>query len=66
MIGAEAIQQTLMAFMLLASTVAVKLRQQLRMLLRDDVGLARFALEMVGIQREAVRGAPLNPPQRNS
>ena len=45
MIRAEAIQQVLMALVLLAAAIAIKLSQQVRVLLGGSVGRAGLALE---------------------
>ena len=52
--AAKAIQQALVTVVLLASAVAVQLREQLRMLLRDRISLPGIALKLVRIERQAV------------
>ena len=52
----EAIEQALMALMLLATAVAVQLLEQVGMLLRGLVSQPGIPLELLGIQRESVGG----------
>jgi hypothetical protein len=52
----EAIQQILMPFMLLTATIAIELRQQVRVLLGGHIGRKGFTLEQGRIQRDTIRG----------
>jgi len=54
MIGAKAIQQVLMAFVLLTAAIAIELRKQLRMLLCSQIGCTGLALKQLWIQRKTV------------
>src|SRR6185437_10955136 len=51
---AIAVEQVLMADLLVASAIAMKLREQRRIFLRDLVGLARRPGEARGIERDAL------------
>jgi len=55
MIGAEAIQQVLMPFVLLAAAIAIKLGQQLRVPLCNQIGFMGLTLEQLRIQRKTIR-----------
>jgi hypothetical protein len=55
MVVAEAIEQAFVPLMLFASAVAMKLHEQVWMLLRDEVGLARVTLKQVRIERQPAR-----------
>jgi hypothetical protein len=54
-IGAKTIEQALMALVLLASAIAIKLREQVGMLLRHQVGLLCFTLKEIRIESQAGR-----------
>jgi hypothetical protein len=51
MVGAKAIEQVLMPLVLLASAIAIELREQVGMLLRNEVGLVNFTREDVRVER---------------
>src|SRR5712672_3637414 len=52
MIGAETIQQILVALVLLAPAITIELREQVRVIARDNIGLPRVALVQLRILRE--------------
>ena len=54
MIGAETIQQILVALVLLAPAITIELREQVRVIARDNIGLPRVALVQLRIPRAAI------------
>src|SRR5258708_13128719 len=52
MIGAETIQQILVALVLLAPAITIELRDQVRVFARDNIGLPRVPLVQLPLLRE--------------